>query len=125
MSVISDADSNRIFLRSLEALHQRIIDLTSTLDSQDMKPNMKRAAEIINDIIRTLKGINDMQTPYNCLIPLSLLQWVDKKEDNNPDVYYNLCLKICAETDQAYKARRLTTKHIINRIQTDMAEFLT
>lgn len=50
-------------------------------------------------------------------------------------MYYNLCLKICAETDQAYKARRLTTKvseeccrhvqHIINRIQTDMAEFLT
>ena len=32
MSVISDADANRIFLRSLEALHQRIIDLTSTLE---------------------------------------------------------------------------------------------
>lgn len=37
-------------------------------------------------------------------------RWVDKKDDNNPDMYYNLCLKICAETDQAYRARRLTTK---------------
>ena len=36
MSVISDADSNRIFLRSLEALHQRIIDLTSTLEWEKM-----------------------------------------------------------------------------------------
>lgn len=46
-------------------------------------------------------------------VPLPLLlndRWLDKPTDNNPDLYYNLCLKICAETDQAYKARRMTTK---------------
>ena len=36
MSVISDADANRIFLRSLEALHQRIIDLRASFALKDI-----------------------------------------------------------------------------------------
>lgn len=58
MSVVGDADANRIFLRNLEDLHDKIIKLTITLEyspwyrnhhtrSPNMIPDMQQAAAIM------------------------------------------------------------------------------
>ena len=58
MSVLGDADANRIFLRNLEDLHDKIIKLTITLEyvpwyrnhctrSPNMIPDMQQAAAIM------------------------------------------------------------------------------
>ena len=114
----------REYLKQLERLHDLIMDLSSTLKDPTMKPDMNRATALINEIIAKVKELVSTPVPFTYPILKTLLEWLDKPADNNPDLYLALCLQQCEKTDRIFRAQRLTSKHIISKFQSELLSSL-